>query len=149
MEAYSEEGVHTLQTRVSVKFFKAVSYWVRGRSVEDDNRNSTSDEGVIQLRIHIGDIIEFRADWEPEARGFARVLGIMLHERNIFLVVGWIIATGRKHPVCLLQQLAPFEEYRSGFFSLSLVDEPRFVNGVHFEEINGKLFRNDWVFPVV
>jgi len=152
MEAYSEEDIHILQTRASVKFYKSVSYWVRGRAVEDNNWNNVGDKGVIQIKIRIDDIIEFRADWEPEERGFARVLGIMLHEHHIFLVVGWIIATGRKHPVFMLpeyKQLAPFENYRSGFFPLSLVDEPRFVNGVHFEEINGKLFRNDWVFSVV
>jgi len=154
MDAYAEEGIRTFQTCKKVKFFRAVSYCVRDRVFEDgeDIEDYTANKGITQLRIHVGDIIEFRADWEPDERGFARVFGIMLHERNVFLVVGWIIAAGRKNPTFMLpeyKQLTPFENNMSGFFSLSLVDEPRFVNGVHFEEIGGKLLRNDWVFRAV
>jgi hypothetical protein len=125
---------------------------VRGRAVEEDISNTNSDKGIVQINCRVGDIIEFRADWEPEQRGFGRVLGIMQHDLHVFMVIGWIIATGRNHPVFMLpeyRQLAPFEDYRSGFFSLSLVDEPRFVNGVHFEDVDGRLYRNDWVFLAV
>ena len=93
MDAYAEEGIRTFQTCKKVKFFRAVSYCVRDRVFEDgeDIEDYTANKGITQLRIHVGDIIEFRADWEPDERGFARVFGIMLHERNVFLVVGWIL----------------------------------------------------------
>lgn len=35
---------------------------------------------------------------------FSSVLDVMLQERNVFLVVGWIIVTGCKHPVFTLPE---------------------------------------------
>jgi hypothetical protein len=61
----------------------------------------------------------------------------MQHELHVFLVVGWIVASGRNHPILSLpeyRRLVPLQNNRSGIFSITLVDEPRFVK-VHFEEV--------------
>ena len=123
-----------LQTENTVRFYDAVSYTVKGKATEEEMSN-IDEESIVRLKVRAGDIIEFKAEDEPDGRGFAEVAAIMNHKCSVFLVVRWILATGKKHPKFGLPQfrrLVLFENYRSGFFSISLVDELRFVNGTQF-----------------
>lgn len=154
MCAYEHEGQHELQTQNVVHYYNSVSYMVKGRAVEEGQEDSLEGEDdLVQVRVHAGDIIEFKAEGEPEGRGFGEVVAVMKHMRSIFLIVRWIVATGSNHPKFELPQfrkLAVFEEFRPGIFSISLIDGPKFVNRIHFvDNGNGVLVRNDWIFSVV
>jgi len=139
--AYSDEGVQELQTDRKVTYYDAVSYEVLGH-VDDKlgrhDAHTSKDDGVVRVKVRVGDMIEFRADFEADGRGFAEVVAVMQHQDRVFLVVSW------------MERIATFGKYRSTFFSLCLVDHPKFVGGTHFVDVgNGVLVRNDWVFNVV
>lgn len=147
--AYSDEGDQELQTERKVFYYDAVSYDVLGQP--DDEPVSRVDE-IVKMKVQVGDIIEFQVH-EADSRGFAEVVAVMRHQTRVFMVVSWMERATSEHPVFGLPQyrrLPLFGKYRSAFFSLCLVDHPRFVGGTHFMDVGGGMFvRNDWVFNVV
>ena len=153
MCTYADEGRNQLHTHDDIHYYNGVSYTVKGKVVEGANASPDTEESVVKVKIRANDIIEFKAEGQPNGRDFGEVIAILKHQNSAFLVIRWFIATGANHPKLGLPQfrkLAVFEDYRSGFFTISLVDEPKFVNGVHFVKLqNGAIVRNDWIFKAV
>ena len=144
-----------IQTDNRIAYYDAVSYDVVGQ-VEDrlGGRGTTllEDSICIRVKVKVGDVIEFRASFEADGRGFAKIAAVMRHRNTVFLVVSWLMSTDEHRLLGLPQyrQVPIFGECRSAFFSLCLVDHPRFVGGTHFVDVGkGILVRNDWVFNVV
>ena len=155
--AYGDEGVQELQTEQKVAYYDRVSYEVVGMAEEDQERNGVGlpegNNAVVRVVVRVGEVIEFRAPFEADGRGFAEVVAIMQHCNTVFLVVAWMVRTPTDHTLLRLPQyrrIPLFGEFRSAFFSLSLVDHPRFVGGTHFVAMRGDTWvRNDWVFNAV
>jgi hypothetical protein len=162
--AYQSIGIHRIQTNSTVKFFNSVSYWVRGRAITeqrgeddriaDDELHSADqfDKELRQVKVTVGDILEC-VDNSPDGyrgRGFGRTIGIMVHDETVFLVLTWLIPTGRFHSRLKLpefKETALFDY--AAFHPLSIVDHPRFVNSVYFFLLEGSLWLDEWVFRMI
>ena len=48
--------------------------------------HSSKDNGVVRVKVRVGDMIEFRADFEADGRGFAEVVAVMQHQDRVFLL---------------------------------------------------------------
>ena len=105
-----------------------------------------------KIVIKVDDIIEFL---DPsldsfDGRGFGRVTAVMVHERMVFLIITWIIPTGRTHPWLPLHEFKEVLLFHfAAFHPLTIIDHPRFVNRAYFAELDGKLYLNSWVFDMV
>ena len=103
--AYSDKGVQELQTDRKVAYYDAVSYEVLGQ-VDDKlgrhDAHTSKDDGVVRVKVRVGDMIEFRADFEADGRGFAEVVAVMQHQDRVFLVVSWIERIANHHPLLKL-----------------------------------------------
>jgi hypothetical protein len=156
-KAYETLGSRAVLTNNKVSFYHAVSYLVRGRAsaTVDEGKeaeNNSGNEEIRKVKIKSGDIIEF-VDSSLDSfngRGFGQVVAVMVHETMVFLVIKWIITTGKTHPRLHLHE---FKEtplfYFAAFHPLSIVDHPRFVNRAHFGKLDGNLYLNEWVFEMV
>jgi hypothetical protein len=152
--AYNDEGVNEIQTVRKVTYHDAVSYEVIGQAEDQSNRyDILGTSNSVKVKVQVGDIIEVRASFEVDGRGFVEVVAVMRHCNTVFLVGSWVVRMADNHHLLGLPQYRRtplFGEYRSSFFSLCLVDHPTFVTGTHFVDIGQSiLVRNDWVFNVV
>ena len=77
-------------------------------------------------------------------RGFGRVMGVMVHDQMTFLVLSWIVHTGRVHPKLNLHEFieAPLFQYPP-FKPLTILDHQRFVNKVYFAKLESRLYLNE------
>jgi len=152
-KAYESLGFRAILTNNKVTYYTRVSYLVRGnsQSTSMDEENDNNME-IRKVTIKAGDIVEFvdTAIDSFQGRGFGRVIAIMIHEKMVFLVINWIVSTGRQHPRLHLHEFleAPFFRY-APFQPLTIIDHPRFVNHAHFTRLNGKLYLNEWIFEMV
>ena len=152
--AYRNDGQNAIKTCDQVHYYGKVSYTVQGKPVEYREKTSLeTDECLTRVKIRVGDVIQFATNEQPEGYGFAEVVAVMRHERSIFLVIRRLVATGATHPKFDLprfRKFVAFEKSMVDFLSISLVGEPRFVNGVHFIDLqDGALVKNDWIFKAV
>ena len=146
-------------TNPKVHFYGSVSYFVRGRAEQtlairpqDLGNDNLDDVEIRKLKVRAGDIVEFvyTSDNSLIKRGFCRVVAIMTHEKMTFLVISWIIPTGRVHPSLALEEFQETPLFTfTPFHPLTILDHPRFVNHTHFTKLNGKLYRNSWIFDMV
>ena len=147
-EAYQEQGNEALKTKRRVTYHDAVAYTIQGADTLD-SRGQWKDAELVRIRIRVGDTLEVLD--VTGTFSYVKVLGIMCHERSVFLVVVWLLPTARTHPRLHLpeyRQTALFEY--AGFFSLTTVDHPRYINRAFFQTCaDGKLVRNEWIFHVV
>lgn len=171
-KAYEASGTQSIQTNHKVTYYNKVSYIIQDRAqlmtknrditqdheqlmTESDDMPDDNDEKRLEMWkviIKVDDVIEF-LDASPDSfrgRGFGRVAAIMVHERMVFLVITWIIATGRMHPHLPLYEFEEVPLFRfAAFHPLTIIDHPRFVNHTYFAKLDGKLYLNDWVFDMV
>ena len=109
-----------------------------------------NDTHITKVKIRVGDVIEFRADFEADGHRFGQVERIIKLCNAGFLVVSWIVRAGAQHSffeLLFYRRVRLFEEYRLNF-SLCLVDHWRFVNRAHFVNVTEGTVRNDWIFGV-
>jgi hypothetical protein len=140
MKAYEDAGESILITQgeARVRYFPGVSYRMRNL------------DGFAEVVVKAGDVVEVCYEDAADRQGFGRIIAIMKHQSFVFLVLRWIAETGRTHSQLDLPEFRDCELFEySCFLPLALVDNQRFVNRVYFVEIKGRLYLNDWIFPVV
>ena len=144
-DAYKEQGDATLKLSNKVSYFNGVSYRILAADI-CDGRGIWKETGWVKVTVRVDDVLEVLS--EIDGRSFVKVLGIMLHERSVFLVVKWLMPTGQHHPRFYLPEYVEEPLFaHAAFFSLKTIDHPRFVNQTFFHDLgNGKLIRNDWIF---
>ena len=155
--AYETLGCHTVITNPKVCFYGSITYFVRGRAeatpeAKDVDGVDVGDREIRKVAIKAGDVAEF-VDNSPDSfhgRGFGRVAAIMVHERTPFLVLTWIVPTGRVHPRLGIHEFAEKPLfYFAPFHPLTIVDHPRFVNRSYFTKLNGMIYLYEYVFDMV
>ena len=73
----------------------------------------------MDVKVQVGNVIEFQVDFEADGKGFAEVMAVMLHEKTVFLVIAWMEHTNNNHPLLELpqyQHLPLFGKFMSAFF---------------------------------
>jgi hypothetical protein len=146
-EAYHEQGVETLMTVRKVTYHDTVVYTILGADTRD-SRGRLQEAKSVRIRVRVGDILEVLD--VTGVFSYVKVIGIMHHEHSVFLVVVWLVPTGRTHPRLHLPEYKQHVLFEyAGFFSLTTVDHPQYVNGASFQACDGKLVRNEWIFHVV
>ena len=152
MKAYEDAGVKILVTahQNRVHYYPGVSYCICSKP-RLPNNTDTSEQDITTIVIKAGNIVEFASDHAPEGRAFGRVIGIMQHQSYVFLVIRQISEKkGPLHPHLGLREFIEQPLFQNSCFRpLMIVNEQRFVDGVYFQELDGKLFLNPWIFPVV
>lgn len=145
-KAYEALGIRELNLNPAVKFYSRISYRVRGTT----DTAVSSDTTYQHIKVTVGDIVECAVDAPDAGREFARVVGIMVHEKMAFFVLTWFASTGRLHPRLKLAEFKETTLYNyTAFHPISIVDHPRFINRVHFTSLEGSIWLNEWVFFMV
>lgn len=147
-EAYREQGVNTLKLVRRVTYYDAVAYTIQGADAQD-SRGRWEETKPVRIRVSVGDILEVLD--VTNVFSYVKVIGVMRHENSVFFVVVWLLPTGHTHPRLHLPEFKKHALFEyAGFFSLTTVDHPRYVNGALFQTCgDGKLVRNEWIFHVV
>lgn len=154
-KAYEPLGTKSMQTNRRVSYYSKVHYIIRDQPTTENDMLDSDDRVCLEMRkvtIKADDVIEFL---DPSAdsfygQGFGRVASVMVHERIVFLVITWIIPTGRTHPQLPLHEFKEVPLFHfAAFHPLTIISHPRFVNRVYFAKLDGKLYLNDWVFDMV
>jgi hypothetical protein len=147
-EAYHEQGIEALMTTRKVTYHDAVAYAIQGADIQD-SRGRWKEAEFVRIQVRVGDILEVLE--ETGVFSNVKVMGIMCHENSIFLVIVWLIPTRCRHPRLHLPEYKQHVLFEyAGFFSLTTVDHPKYVNGTSFQTCtDGKLVRNEWIFHVV
>ena len=161
MKAYEDAGKNVLITEPEglVQYYTGVSYCVKvdpdgtkiaNLSNNGETQSDPSDQtDHINVTITAGNVVEFVCEEETDGRGFARVLAIMRHYDFVFLTLRWITDTGRRHPRLQMREFVERGMFECSCFQpVTIVDEQRFVDSVHFVELDGKLLLNEWIFSL-
>lgn len=142
IKAYESIGIQKIYLTPDVRFYTRINYWVRG--------NTRTDTTYQHVKVAVGDIVECIVDTPDIGHEFARVVGIMVHEKTVFFVLVWFALTGRVHSRLKLTEFieTALFEY-TAFHPISIIDHPRFINRVHFTSLEGSIWLNKWVFCMV
>ena len=146
IKAYRSIGIPNLCSNRAVSFYSRIGYWVQG----DARVDTQVDIAHQHVKVAVGDIVECIIDGPDASHEFARVIGIMIHEETAFFVLTWFSLTSRTHPSLKLmeyEETALFDY--TAFHPISVIDHPRFINRMHFIQLEDRIWLNKWVFRMV
>ena len=156
VSAYEDIGMNTLvsEREDRVRYYPGVIYDVQRKArqwhdgTSGDNSNMQVAQGIrTRITVKAGNIVELICQDSSGGRGFARIMGIMLHQDFVFLTLRWITETGRRHSQLGLQEFVERQIFENTcFHPITIVDEQKYVDGVYFAEIADKLYLNEWIF---